>query len=253
VTVLGQVPPLRELRHLPSGQGVAEALRHSADVVEVFRSITTNIELAVVDRPEPAIAVLSAAPGEGKSTITAGIALTTAMAGVHVLAVDASLRRPSLHVQLGQQFGGGMSRATEATVADAVQRTEVPNLSLLPAGVPDRHPADILTTALPATLAHASEHHLRVLIDCPPMDGAAETAMVAAMARNVVVVVDPRRTDVADLDALLSRLRAGGVDVIGVVLNRVGRGRRRTRTSYSQVLPARAPARSTPSRRTARV
>jgi capsular exopolysaccharide synthesis family protein len=238
VPVLGRVPALNALRAGKGGQVTIDALERSSEVVEAFRALATNLELALMSGEVPAVlAVLSGSEGEGKSTVAAGIAVTMAMSGNAVLAVDADLRRPTLHVRLGMPLGAGLAKAGNLEVGDLVQRTDVPNLWLLSAGLPDRHPADLLAASLSATLDYSREQDRRMIIDCPPLNGVAETTMVAAMANNVLLVVDPRRTDVPDFEVLLTRLRTSGVRVVGVVLNRVGRPRRLRSAAYSQALP----------------
>jgi capsular exopolysaccharide synthesis family protein len=238
VPVLGRVPALNALRAGKGGQVTIDALERSSEVVEAFRALATNLELALMSGDVPAVlAVLSGSEGEGKSTVAAGIAVTMAMSGNAVLAVDADLRRPTLHVRLGMPLGAGLAKAGNLEVGDLVQRTDVPNLWLLSAGLPDRHPADLLAASLSATLDYSREQDRRMIIDCPPLNGVAETTMVAAMANNVLLVVDPRRTDVPDFEVLLTRLRTSGVRVVGVVLNRVGRPRRLRSAAYSQALP----------------
>lgn len=66
------------------------------DVREAFRRLRTSVELAAIDRPAKTIAITSAVPREGKSTITRNLALAYREAGLHVCVIDADLRRHAL-------------------------------------------------------------------------------------------------------------------------------------------------------------
>jgi Mrp family chromosome partitioning ATPase len=61
--------------------------------LEAFRSLYTNIRLISANRPITSLAVSSAVPGDGKSTVAINLALAAAAIGQRVLLVDADLRR----------------------------------------------------------------------------------------------------------------------------------------------------------------
>ena len=102
-----------------------------------------------------------------------------------------------------------------------LQRTSVPSLRLLSAGVPKRHPAEVLRTNLPPVLA--SLKHDTVVIDCPPMDGFAETGSITTLAGSVILVVDRRRRDYLDVERSLAALHDRGAEILGIVINRSSR------------------------------
>jgi succinoglycan biosynthesis transport protein ExoP len=222
--VLGRIPATRALRR--SAEGYSDALSLNPELMEAFKTLRTNLELLLLDVPQPAVlAVVSWGEGEGKSTVAAGVALTTAVSGLDVVAVDADLRHPALHARLGQPFGEGMAKATDREIERLVEPTEQNHLWFLSAGIPDRHPADLLPVALGRVLDYAHARDRRLVIDCPPMHGVAETVMVLAAAQNVLVVVDGRKTKLPELEAMIARLHAAGVRVMGVVLNKVQRSK----------------------------
>lgn len=89
--VLAAVPRAR--KPTPSSDGVAIL---SDEVREAFRTLRMNLELAALDRRPKVIAVASAVPREGKSTVVRNLALAYREAGLDVCVVDADLRRPDL-------------------------------------------------------------------------------------------------------------------------------------------------------------
>src|SRR5207302_231459 len=64
-----------------------------------------------------------------------------------------------------------------------------------------------------------------VLIDTPPALAAAEATLIAMMAKNVILVIDPRNRSMEEIERVLHELRRADVNVIGVVVNRSKAGR----------------------------
>ncbi|MCB1260725.1 MAG: P-loop NTPase, partial [Acidimicrobiales bacterium] len=96
--VLGTIPlrSSRRLRrhHLPATpRSIAE--RESASA-EAFRSLRTSVRFSNLGKEKRVLAVTSASGSEGKSTVTANLALALAEAGLRVVAISGDLRRPTL-------------------------------------------------------------------------------------------------------------------------------------------------------------
>ena len=225
VPVIGRIPWLRSLQRASSD--AAADLLTTPRLTEAFQTLRTNLELAFMGTPleSQVVAIASWGEGAGKSTVAAGLALTSAQSGTEVLAVDADLRRPELHARLGEAFGPGTANAGRREIEKLVVPTRQPRLWLLPAGTTDHHPADVLAVTLDRILGFAKDRRWRVVIDSPPYHGVAETAMVLSTSRYVVLVVDARRTKMPELEAMASRLRTSGVNIVGVALNRVPNSR----------------------------
>ena len=81
---------------------------------------------------------------------------------------------------------------------------------MIPAGVPTRHPVDIVAADVPRLLRALRESDRTVVLDCPPVTGMAETTILAAKADAVVLVVDARKFNLEILDQGLAQLRASG-------------------------------------------
>jgi protein-tyrosine kinase len=66
-------------------------------VSEAFRTLRTNIQFVNVDKTIETIMVTSTAMGEGKSTISANLAIVMAQSGKNTVIVDADMRKPTVH------------------------------------------------------------------------------------------------------------------------------------------------------------
>jgi tyrosine-protein kinase len=248
--VLGEIPRIR--RGATSPKEVFVDRRHQV-AAEAFQELRSSVALIVSSmggsrqRGSPIVAVTSCDAGEGKTSITANLAWALASEDHRVLAVDCDLRKATLHTAVGVRFGPGTSNIRSSNIdplvrsnVDPLVRSNIdsliresanPSLQVIPAGIPDRHPADVLSVALPLLLEECPKRSDITLLDCPPLHGAAETILVTAMADAVIVVVDARRFDPEHLRSGLAQLDQGGANVVGVVLNRARFDRQR-RQSY---------------------
>ncbi|MBA2624291.1 MAG: hypothetical protein H0U89_01585 [Acidimicrobiia bacterium] len=221
--VLGQIPPTRRLAR--GNESVASLLEDGPpELIEAFQSLRTNLDLLLLDRKPTAIAVASWSAGEGKSTVAAGLALSMAAIGRDVVVIDADLRRPTQHDRLGERFGPGelgLADLGNVDVQQVLRRTRYEHLWLLPAGVPDRHPADVVTVALPRAAEALAAQDRLLLIDAPPLHGVAETPFVLSVAHHVILVVDAASVKLIELEQAVERLRGSGLVLLGVVINRV--------------------------------
>lgn len=227
-TVLGEIPVL------PRRLGVASRPAELFDggqhprAVEAYQRLRANVEFALFSdqASAAAITVTSCSVGEGKSTVTANLGWAMASSGYHVLMIDGDLRRPVLHDYLDVVFDPGVSdTATTTDLGSLVRASPHPSLGVIPAGTPDRHPSEVLGLALPRLLEFHQGPNQVVLVDTPPVNSVAETVIAAAMTRHVILVVDARRRDLADLERAVQQLRGAGANLLGVVINRAARRR----------------------------
>ena len=131
---------------------------------------------------------------EGKSTLSANIAVMLAQRGERVLIVDADLRRSTLHLLFGlrrpsQGLTNLLSRQTdESVILHPV--TQVPSLAYLPAGAVPPNPAELLASHRMAEMMRQwSEQYDRVIIDTAPILAVSDSLAPAARADSVLLVV----------------------------------------------------------------
>jgi protein-tyrosine kinase len=142
------------------------------------------------------IMLVSAEPGEGKNFTAINLALSMSIEkDVHVLLVDADVAKPHISTVLGVAHATGLLdvlRDPGLDVESVILPTDVPNLSLLPAGTPSVEATELLASARMEQVMRAiGQHDPRrvVLFDSPPLLHTTESLALTQVAGQVVVVV----------------------------------------------------------------
>src|SRR5438105_12167257 len=134
----------------PNGRSLATgALIMLADplspAAEAYRSLAANLQFAYADRQLQTIGITSAAPGEGKSTTVANLAIALAQGGRRVIVVDADLRRPGQHTLFGLERDEGLSNVLLGDQTSLpLQETPSSGLRILASGPPPANPLEAL-------------------------------------------------------------------------------------------------------------
>ena len=171
------------------------------------------------------IMVTSAFPREGKSFCAINLAMSIAMERDRtVLLVDADVARPSIPQKFGIAPDVGLMDVlldSHVSLSDAIVRTNVNKLALLPAGRPHRQATELLASeAMANLLAELSERYSDriVIFDSPPLLVTTEARTLAANMGQIVMVVESDNTTHEALREALATIES--CDVVGMVLNK---------------------------------
>lgn len=146
------------------------------------------------------IMVTSAQSGEGKTFNAVNLAMSIAMEmDRSVLLVDADVLHPSLSSLLGSPRGPGLLDvlAETADVADALLKTQVEGLSVIPNGNPNARATELIASrAMSALLDEltARDPDRLVIFDAPPLLASTEARELASHMGQLIVVVQADRT-----------------------------------------------------------
>jgi polysaccharide biosynthesis transport protein len=217
---LGLVPVLKN----PSGHQPLISNSVPADFAEAFRTIRTNVLFSSADEGARTVVVTSTGPGEGKTTITANLAIGFAQAGQRVLLIDADMRRPRVHeiLTINQEPGLSNLMVGTAKAGHCVRRTSIANLWTLPAGKIPPNPAELLgSLRFREFIKSLGQHFEWVIVDSPPVMAVADATILANLATGVVFVVGSDMTSRHGAKAALDQLEHARARFIGAVLNKV--------------------------------
>lgn len=227
VKTVGNVVPFSNPTPLATDAGFDENLitfhqPHSVES-EIFKVLRTNLLFPSEGTPPKSILVTSALPGDGKSFVSANLAISMAM-GVeeHVLLMDADIRNPSIEEMFGIGNVKGLSEylAKGSNVAENFVKTAVDKLTILPAGRPPYNPTELLTTQKMKTLLDEVKNRYDdryIIVDSAPPSLASETAAIAKYMDGILIVVKAGKTPKKEIDEVIEQL--GKEKIIGVVLN----------------------------------
>ncbi|MDR4219043.1 CpsD/CapB family tyrosine-protein kinase [Priestia megaterium] len=191
-------------------------------VAEQYRTIRTNIQFSNVDQDIKTIVVTSSGAEEGKSTTTSNLATVYAQQGLKVLLIDADLRKPTGHYTFRLENHIGLTNVLtrQSTLAQAVQESEIPHLSVLTSGPIPPNPSELLASAQMAELLKEMKEQFDMIIfDTPPILAVADAQILANQVDGTILVVSSGKTE---KDAALKSkelLSNAQGKLLGVVLN----------------------------------
>ena len=200
---------------------IMESLRDAHSITgEELRLLRSRLRTLEQERGVKSIVMSSAVPGEGKSTVSLGLAASLAREkGRRILLVEADLRRPSISGALGIPPAPGLAEYLNGQLDRVPVRSVQPGgFDLLVAGQePVESPDSVGSLLMKALVRSARGVYDFVLLDGPPVLVVSDTILLQDLVDGVLLVARSRRTPrEAILDAL-GRLRAE--KLLGVVLN----------------------------------
>lgn len=206
-------------------------------MAECARFIRTNLLFMSPDKPLKTIVVTSPGPAEGKTTTAVSVAVTMAQAGNRTLLVDTDMRRPRLHRVFDLDVERGLSSVivNEATLEQAIQKTQIPSLDVLPCGPLPPNPAELLhAERFHEVLGELAARYDRVIFDAPPVGPVTDPVVLGAQVDGVVLVVKCEKTTKDMAKQAVRALGDAKARLLGVVLNDVDVNEKRySRVYYS--------------------
>jgi len=195
----------------------------SSLIAESFEGLRTSIMLSSGDNPLKTILISSIIPGEGKSSISACLAITTAQSGKKVLLIDADMRRPVQHKNLNLENTSGLSSFL-AGVSDAKGlelNSPIENLDVITAGPIPPNPSELLDSKkFVSLLSDASEIYDRIIIDTPPLASVTDPIILSQHVDGFIIVTWAGKTTYEMLGNGLKKLKEADAPITGLVLNR---------------------------------
>jgi capsular exopolysaccharide synthesis family protein len=200
--------------------------RQMSAFAEAFRVLRTTILFAAGQPKTQVVAVTSALPGEGKTTISLCLARVAALSGQRVLLIDCDLRRRSLKEVLDIEPPVGLLQVLsgEASWRQAIYLDEASGMCVLPVSGSGFTPKEIFGAEDMSRLVSDLRGSFDLIVlDCAPVLAVAETRVAAARADCVVVVSRWQKTSMRAVRSALQQLSDAGANVRGVALNGVDR------------------------------
>ena len=208
---------------MPKGGIDARSPEQVVQFLESFRTLRMHA-LHSGNGERVTLAVTSAAPGDGKSLVSANLALSFAEAGLRTVLVDADTRRGTLHRLHGMKPAGGLTEYLAGAMEEAqvIRQTSHPKLSLVTCGTRHQRSPELLATPRMKRLVdRLSQSFEVVIIDTPPLAAGIDGYAISAAAGRVLMVLRMGQTERRLAAAKLATLDRLPVDIVGAVLNAV--------------------------------
>ncbi len=228
-----QLPVLGLIPHLPlqPGQEISTSIAKMSTserfaIKESLRSLFTTFRLLRADRSIRLVGVTSSTQGEGKSTSVTVFARTLADLDLKVLIVDADMRLPMQSRYLGLEQGDGVSTLLsnpDLTLSGLICNVQE-NLDILPAGPKPPDPAKLLNSKR----CHEVVDMIRklpgydiILFDAPPCLMLADPILLGEKLDGILFLVGLGKVSKQIAPQAVRRIKATGVDVLGIICNQV--------------------------------
>jgi capsular exopolysaccharide synthesis family protein len=199
----------------------------TSSLAEAYRALVATLAFSSEnDRPGanamPNTLLVTSPSSRGEKARLAGnLAVAMAGAGFRVLLVDADARQPTLHqlFRLTNETGFTSMLAGAAGCEQCVSKTDIPNLSLIPAGPPPET-SGLSWPQLPRVIGELRARADVVLFDAPPVLVAADALVLGSQAEGTILAVQSRFTRREAALQATERLCSVRARTVGVVLNR---------------------------------
>jgi len=193
-------------------------------VADAYRGLRVRFLHSIKDAGcgKKVIAVTSASPQEGKTSVAVNLAVALASVDRKVCLVDADVNRPTVCEAFGLEADRGYADVLsgDATLEDVIVREVVPNLSIVPGTV---RPGSVELTgngALPRVVERLRGGEFDfVIFDTAPLLSVADTLDIAEFLDGYLLVLRAGHVDPSDVVYCEEVINQVGGDVVGVVLN----------------------------------
>jgi capsular exopolysaccharide synthesis family protein len=217
VPVVGRIPKIGGNR-----AAVGQAVLREPLAAEAYRMIEATLAFGMPGTDHRTLLVTSPESMDGKSTFVSNLGITMAKAGQRVVIVDADWRRPSQHeiFQVTGEKGLSTVLAGKDSLEDAIQKSPIAGLDVLPAGPSPADPYEMLGTlrqALSDLLTKLADRYHQILLDSPPVI-VADPLVLAGLCKTTLLVLWADRSRRDDVKEAMRGLRSVRARVLGTVV-----------------------------------
>ena len=200
-------------------------------ISEVFRTLRTNIQFMDTSKKMKTLLLTSTFPGEGKSWVSSNLAVTFAQAGKKVILIDADMRKGRQYTIFGVSPRPGLSnylseidieRPEETDISMYLQKTEIENLLLMPAGNIPPNPSELLVSPqMTKLLEDLKQVCDLIIIDGTPCELVTDSVILSRVADATVIVTAHKETKKDNLERVIKNIQNVGGKLVGVVINKM--------------------------------
>lgn len=209
----------RETPRVETQNPIALLAEPHGPVAEAYRTLRAAISKHVA-QGKRSFVIASAWPGDGKSMVCTNLAVSLAQMHLQVLLVDGDLRRPTISRIFGAHERRGLTDLLEQRETGSGYKTRIPNLRLMPRGVSEKTPSNLLSPDRLAQVFKPLKSSFDVLIiDTPPLSACSDALLIGSNSDGAIIVVSPQGWDGEVEQRYKQQLIDHEIPVLGAVLN----------------------------------
>lgn len=224
--VLGVLPTIPRGIRLPTDEDFAQSSRTQrqwAAMHEAINALRITLTFAP-DRHEDglnSLMITSPRDGEGKSTLTAHLAVSLARTGVRVVIIEADMHRPTQYETFRIERVPGLSDVLQQKmdVSEAVRETNFPGLDILTAGTPVEDMTSLLVREkIEPVFEYLRNHYDTVLVDAPPVLPVYDAMLFGRQVDQTLLCAMCNHSQIYTIEQAQRRLESIGIPIMGVVV-----------------------------------
>lgn len=201
-------------------------------ITECINTIRTNILYMNSTKKAKTILITSCTPREGKSWVSANIAVAFADTNRKVLLIDADMRKGRANKIFGVDNKEGLSSYLHYITGDIkqdielgrkyIKETQIPNLHILSNGTIPPNPSELLASSgMKELVALLKNIYDIIIIDAPPCKLVSDSIVLSTIVDSTVLVVNAEKTKISDLKEVKKSINIVGGKIIGAILNKI--------------------------------
>ena len=238
VPELGVLPQLGELplARLPRGQSAPDAF--GGRLGENARQLRAGLLTSPGSRAIRSVLVTSAGSGEGKSFVSANLAVASALAGARTVLVCSDFRHPTLERSFGNKMpftglAGWLERGSRGEdgaftpggghghVEVPAMSTSIPGLTIIPSGPVGGNPHDLLSSRdMGELVKRLGEQADLVILDSPPLLAVADPLVLSQYVDATLLVLSVGLSSKSQVKKAMQLLERSRCHTVGFVVNR---------------------------------
>ena len=219
------VPVIAKIFKDVSKQDLVVEKKPNALVSESIRTLRTNLQFSSVDNEIKSILITSSVPSEGKSFISANLAIAFAQTGKKVLLIDCDLRNGRQHRIFKVEGKDGLSNLLISDItncADFINETKIKNLYLMPRGIVPPNPSELLNSKKnEALIKLLTKHFDLVILDGAPINGLSDSLILSSYVDRVLLVSCINHTPKTEFKNTVKALQNVNANIAGCIANNV--------------------------------
>ncbi len=208
-------------------QNVAQRRINEAGIIKDFNSVEadaiirlqTNIDFASLEHKITCYAVTSAQEAEGKTTMSANLAVLYAEKGLKVALLDLDLRQPSVHrlFHFKNQVGIVDYCKGDAELSDIIH--SVHGVDVISAGSHTPFPGKILgSEKMKELIAELKKTYDYVILDTPPVLVVSDAYLIGREVDGFLIVCSQHISKKKDVNAACRSLEEKRMNIIGIAM-----------------------------------